>query len=90
VALSATLAVPHAAAGSRARTDEDSARCDASRNLLRRWGPLSSAAKRGDEDAAWRQWNHGERRAVHAVSERTVALLKVQSASCTTVARPRP
>ncbi len=86
VALRATLAAPRATAGSRARTDEDGARCDASSKLLRRWGPSSSAAERSEADAAWRYWNVGEQRAVRAVTAHTVALLKVRNATCARVA----
>ncbi len=86
-ALRVTLSPPHAPAGSRARSEEDGARCDATRNLLRRWGPLSSAAQRTEVDAAWRTWNAGERRALRAVGAQTVALLKAQNTACRTVSR---
>ncbi|MDQ2664439.1 MAG: DUF4173 domain-containing protein [Gemmatimonadota bacterium] len=86
-ALRLTLAPPRAPAGSRARSEEDGARCDAARNLLNRWGPSSSAAERGDADAAWRTWNIGEQRAVRAVGARTVALLKLRYNACKNVSR---
>ncbi len=86
-ALRVTLARPHAPAGSLARSEEDGARCAATRNLLRRWGPSASAAQRSEEDAAWRSWNAGERRALRAVGAQTVALLKTRNSACRNVAR---
>ena len=90
IALRVTLAPPHAAAGSPARLEEDGARCAATQNLLRRWGPSSLAAERSERDAAWRFWNAGERRALVAVRAQHVALLKAQNAACATVRRAEP
>jgi hypothetical protein len=84
-ALSVILAPPRISRGALARPEEERARCDATRNLLKRWGPLSKAAQRSADDAAWRTWNHGGQRALQAVNGRTVALLKVRNSACANV-----
>jgi hypothetical protein len=81
-ALGVILAPPRVAGGTLARPEEERSRCDAARNLLRRWGPSSHAAQRSADDAAWRTWNYGEQRALQAISAHTVALLKVEHSAC--------
>ena len=80
--LGVVLASPRVSGGAQAHVDEARSRCDAARNLLRRWGPLSRAAERSAEDAAWRTWNYGAQRALRAVSVHDVALLKVRASAC--------
>ena len=84
-ALGVVLAPTRVPEGAQARADEARSRCDATRTLLRRWGPLSRAAQRSADDAAWRTWNHGGQRALRAVSAHAVALLKVRNSACVDV-----
>ncbi|CAN5905734.1 DUF4173 domain-containing protein [soil metagenome] len=84
-ALSVILARPRVSGGSLVRPEEERARCDATRNLLKSWGPLSKAAQRSADDAAWRTWNYGGHRALRAVSAHAVALVKVRNSACANV-----
>lgn len=69
-------------AGSKARTAEDAERCDASRALLRQWGPESRLARRSEEIGAWRSWNAGDAAAMRVVTANAGALRAVAHAAC--------
>lgn len=69
-------------AGSQARVAEDAQRCDAARELLRRWGPESTLARRADTVGAWRSWNAGDANALRMVSMNAGALRAVAHAAC--------
>lgn len=61
---------------------DDSLRCDASRRLLRRWGPSSRAAQHLAEPGAWRIWNAGAAAATRAVGDNARALRLVEHDAC--------
>jgi hypothetical protein len=57
-------------------------RCDASSQLLERWGPVSRTVQRRNRDGAWRWWNAGETDAVRVVGANAPALRRVRHESC--------
>ena len=82
LAVDATLATPT----ERERQDAfyADARCAAASRLLYSWGPASRTAERHRTDGAWRSWNAGEARALHAVGKRSAELRRLRHATCTT------
>ena len=86
----ATRAVLTASAdtvGSARRAEHDRERCYAALKLLRRWGPTSQAALRGESDGDWRFWNSGEKAALRAVRAHSAELRLVQHSACAVVPR---
>ena len=83
IAVVATLSPSRGAVGTLARESEDRERCNAARNLLRRWGPSSRTIRSIEREAAWRTWNAGERRALAEVGANVTALRNVQHSTCT-------
>ena len=57
-------------------------RCEASSDLLRRWGPVSRTAQRRERDGAWRWWNAGDSEALRVVGANAAALRRVRHESC--------
>jgi hypothetical protein len=57
-------------------------RCDASSQLLERWGPVSRTVQRDARDGAWRWWNAGESEAVRVVGANAPELRRVRHESC--------
>jgi hypothetical protein len=57
-------------------------RCEAARELRRRWGAGSFLAGRYREVAAWRRWNADESEAMDIVAKRAVELRTLQHQAC--------
>ena len=81
LAVSATL-TPPSARDQRNPLDAD-ARCAAASRLLNEWGPASRAVEQRQAQGAWRTWNAGESRALHAVGARSAELRRLRHATCT-------
>jgi hypothetical protein len=57
-------------------------RCDATSDLLERWGPASRSVQRANRDGAWRWWNAGESEAVRVVGVNAAELRRVRHEAC--------
>lgn len=82
VATRAVLAPRLGAPGTALRYADDRQRCQAASRLLGRWGPLSRARHRAEEDAAWRTWNAGDRHAMRVVADHAAALRAARHEAC--------
>ncbi|MEP6730746.1 MAG: DUF4173 domain-containing protein [bacterium] len=82
LAVQATVGASNGTQGGVAHADVTTQQCDAARTLLRRWGPVSLAAKRAYFESAWRFWNAGEVQALRAVGARSAELRGVMHRAC--------
>jgi hypothetical protein len=89
LAVSATLTNPLPAEGNPARAAALDERCEATENLLRRWGPGSRTALEREQIGAWRSWNAGEARALAVVGDNAAALRRMQHETCGPTYRAR-
>ncbi len=85
LAVGAVLAAPAATS----TIEQRRSRCYAVQNLLRRWGPTSSAAADWKGDASWRTWNAGTVNALNAVQAHAARLQTIQRDECAELLQPK-